>query len=189
MTGNIQKLRSRSKGIIWPYSVYFYNEVLTHFPSRHVRVWYLRRILKECAESISMLMHVYLMDPRGISIGERTVINQHCILDGRVAPLWIGSDVDIGPHTHIWTGEHDPHATTDHRATARPVKIEHHAWIASRVTILPGITIGPGAVVAAGAVVTKDVPACAIVAGIPAQQIGTIEREPTYKLNFYPRLR
>jgi acetyltransferase-like isoleucine patch superfamily enzyme len=189
MPGNIQKLQSRSKGIIWPYSVYFYNEVLTHFPSRRVRIWYLQHLLKECAVNVSVLMHIYLMNPRGISIGERTVINQHCILDGRVEQLWIGSDVDIGPHTHIWTLQHDPHATTDHGTKAGSVKIEHHAWIASRVTILPGVTIGVGAVVATGSVVTKDVPALTIVAGIPARQIGTIEREPTYKLNFYPRLR
>lgn len=39
------------------------------------------------------------------------------------------------------------------------------------MTVVPGITIGDGAIVGAGAVVTKDVPANAIVAGVPAKLI------------------
>ena len=52
-----------------------------------------------------------------------------------------------------------------------PLTIGHDVWIADRVTILPGCcSIGNGAVIAAGAVVTRDVPAYAVVAGIPARQ-------------------
>jgi maltose O-acetyltransferase len=52
---------------------------------------------------------------------------------------------------------------------ARPVSIEDGAWIAARVTILPGVTIGRGTVVAAGAVVTRDVPPNTLAAGVPAR--------------------
>lgn len=51
------------------------------------------------------------------------------------------------------------------------VTIGNDVWIGHGAVILPGRTIGDGAVVAAGAVVTKDVPAYAIVAGVPARMV------------------
>jgi len=170
------------------YSLYLYNERITHCPSRHIRQWALRHLLADCGDNVAVLMHVYFMNPKGIHIGSRTVINQHCILDGR-GELWIGSDVDIATHTHIWTLQHDPHATTTHATEAGAVRIEDHVWIASRVTVLPNVTIEAGAVIAAGAVVTRNVPSCAIMAGIPARQIGTIDEVPSYHLDFNPWLR
>ena len=51
----------------------------------------------------------------------------------------------------------------------KPVLIGNDVWVGARATIMDGVTIGHGAVVAAGAVVTKDVPAYAIVGGVPAK--------------------
>ena len=48
-------------------------------------------------------------------------------------------------------------------------------WLGANVTVLQGVTIGDNAIVAAGAVVTKDVPANAIVGGVPAKMIKMIE--------------
>jgi hypothetical protein len=53
-----------------------------------------------------------------------------------------------------------------------PLTIGNDVWIADRVTILGGCRrIGNGAVIAAGAVVTRDVPAYAVVGGVPARLI------------------
>jgi acetyltransferase-like isoleucine patch superfamily enzyme len=52
-----------------------------------------------------------------------------------------------------------------------PVLIGNDVWIGANAVILPGVKIGDGAVIAAGAVVNSDVPACAIVGGVPARII------------------
>lgn len=63
--------------------------------------------------------------------------------------------------------------------TANPLTIGHDVWIGDRVTILSGCRhIGNGAVLAAGAVVTRDVPAYAIVAGVPARVLRLRLSEP-----------
>ncbi len=59
--------------------------------------------------------------------------------------------------------------------TAKPIHIGKRVWLGANVTILQGVTIGENAIVAAGAVVTKDVPANAIVGGVPAKVIKMIE--------------
>ncbi len=51
------------------------------------------------------------------------------------------------------------------------VVIGNDVWIGMNAMILSGVTIGDGAIVAAGSVVTKDVPAYAIAAGVPAEVI------------------
>jgi acetyltransferase-like isoleucine patch superfamily enzyme len=50
----------------------------------------------------------------------------------------------------------------------KPVRIGPWADIGTSAVILPGVTVGRGSIVGAGAVVTKDVPAFAVVAGVPA---------------------
>jgi UDP-2-acetamido-3-amino-2,3-dideoxy-glucuronate N-acetyltransferase len=50
--------------------------------------------------------------------------------------------------------------------------VQEGASIGANVTIVCGLTIGKWAFIAAGAVVTKEVPAYAVVAGVPAKNIG-----------------
>jgi acetyltransferase-like isoleucine patch superfamily enzyme len=52
-----------------------------------------------------------------------------------------------------------------------PVEIGRGCWIGAHAVILDGVRVGEGAVVAAGAVVAGDVPAFAVVAGVPARTI------------------
>jgi maltose O-acetyltransferase len=125
--------------------------------------------------------------PRGIQIGEDTIVGEKATLDGRgqlpgsQGKLVIGSHVDIASEVMLWTSEHDL-ASETWRAIEAPVVIEDYVFIGPRAIILPGVTLGKGAVVAAGAVITKDVIERAIVAGVPGRQIGERKGKLDYKV-------
>ena len=162
-----------------------FNDVITHIPIRWIRVLFFRWIVRSCGNGIGLLRGVEVRVGKNISVGDRAVINKKVLLDGRGGELVIGEDAEIAQESNIWTQEHDINSST-HAASGANVTIEDHAWIASRVTILPGVRIGRGAVVACGSVVTKDVPALSIVAGIPAKVIGQRNNPLTYRLNYKP---
>lgn len=58
-----------------------------------------------------------------------------------------------------------------------PIRLGKNVWVGAHATVLKGVTVGDDAVIAAGAVVTKDVPAGAIVAGVPARVIRYVPRD------------
>jgi acetyltransferase-like isoleucine patch superfamily enzyme len=85
----------------------------------------------------------------------------------------IGSRVGIGPtvsiltSTHREEGRHVPILHSD--IEFAPVVIEDDCDIGVGAIILPGVTIGRGAQIGAGAVVSRDIPAYAVAAGVPAR--------------------
>ena len=96
----------------------------------------------------------------GAVIGAGTMIDMGCVLGGRAT---VGKNCHIGAGT-VLAGVVEP-------ASAQPVIIEDDVVIGANAVVLEGCRVGQGAVVAAGAVVIGDVPAGAVVAGIPAKVI------------------
>lgn len=92
----------------------------------------------------------------------------------------IGDDCLIGAGASIYdTDFHalDPaerHVRHSNQMKTAPVRLGHNVWLGAQSLVLRGVIIGDNAVVGARAVVTKDVPANAIVGGIPARVIGWV---------------
>jgi acetyltransferase-like isoleucine patch superfamily enzyme len=157
---------------------YLTNYVVARFPSFALRrAWYRRVLGARVADGVGVHLgcHVWFYGPGqvrrgGLAIGARSRINRDCCLDTR-GSLAIGADVSISPEVMILTAGHDV-ADPAFGVRTSPVVIEDNVWIGSRAMILPGVTLGRGSVVSAGAVVTRDVPALAIVAGVPARPVG-----------------
>ena len=148
-------------------------------PSFTIRKLLLKKRLGKLGQNNFIRMYIEIRKQKNIYIGNNNSINQRVLLDGRGGKLEIRNNVDIAQETNIWTLEHNVHCD-NHSAIGGDVIIEDFAWIASRVTILPGVTIGKGAVVAANSVVTKDVESMTIVGGVPAKKIGVRKNKLKY---------
>ncbi|MDP2809874.1 MAG: DapH/DapD/GlmU-related protein [Rhodocyclaceae bacterium] len=106
----------------------------------------------------------------GVRLGDRVEINNFSIVNG-TGGVDIGDDTLIGPGVRIISYQHRfaPGATIRSQAVdARPIRIGRDVWLGANSIIFAGVTVGDGVVVAAGAVVREDVPAYAVVAGVPA---------------------
>lgn len=110
---------------------------------------------------------------RNIHIGAKTFINTEIRFGAPEAPVKIGKRCQIGPRVCFETVSHGLQVNEQGRrgSSSKPIIIGDHVWIGCGAIITGGVTIGDNAVVAAGAVVIKDVPAGAIVGGVPAKII------------------
>jgi acetyltransferase-like isoleucine patch superfamily enzyme len=149
-----------------------------YIPSQRLRLAAYRAAGVRLGPRVVIYGGAELREPKGISIGEGSVIGHRAILDGRRG-LSIGSHVNLSTGVWLWTLEHDP-ADPTFGVKGGAIVVEEHAWLCAGVQVLTGVTIGEGSVVAAGSVVTKDVPPFTIVAGIPAKVIGERPRDLAY---------
>jgi len=154
-------------------------------------VW--RAAARRFGQGVRIGSGVNFKHPETFEIGESVFIGAQTYIQGRFdGRCVIGDHVWIGPQsyfdarnlviedyvgwgpgakvlgsTHTGLPTEVPIIQTD--LEIKPVVIKEWADVGTNAVVLPGVTVGKGSIVGAGAVVTKDVPAFAIVAGVPAR--------------------
>jgi acetyltransferase-like isoleucine patch superfamily enzyme len=141
----------------------------------HEYWWRLKAILLELAgisldrtTAIDRYFFCLTLLEENISIGANTVIGHRCRLYS-FNKIAIGKYCMFAADVTLINGGHDRDSLVPFSG---PLLIGSGCWIGNGARICGPLTIGDNAIVAAGAVVTKDVPSCAIVAGVPAKVIG-----------------
>ena len=122
---------------------------------------------------------------RGAYVGPGVRMGDHCKLQNYALvyePAVLADGVFVGPAA-VFTNDQFPRAITPDGAPKRAgdwesvgVQVGRGASIGARAVCVAPVTIGDWALVAAGAVVVDDVPDHALVAGVPARQLGWVGR-------------
>jgi UDP-2-acetamido-3-amino-2,3-dideoxy-glucuronate N-acetyltransferase len=121
---------------------------------------------------------------RGCSLGQNVFVGNDVAIGDNVKiqnnvsvydAVTLEDDVFCGP-SMVFTNVYNPRSAVERKAEYRRTLVKRGATLGANCTIVCGVTVGAYAFVAAGAVVNRDVPDFALMAGVPARQIGWMSR-------------
>lgn len=113
---------------------------------------------------------------QNVFVGNKAVIGDRCKIQNNVSiydNVMLEEGVFCGP-SMVFTNVHNPRALFERKNEYRDTLVRHGATLGANCTVVCGVTIGAFAFVGAGAVVTRNVRDFALMAGVPARQIGWI---------------
>ncbi|EQM67571.1 UDP-2-acetamido-3-amino-2,3-dideoxy-D-glucuronate N-acetyltransferase [Pseudomonas tohonis] len=111
---------------------------------------------------------------QNVFVGNKVVIGDDVKIQNNVSVydnVTLEDGVFCGP-SMVFTNVYNPRSLIERKAEYRSTLVGKGATLGANCTIVCGVTIGAFAFVGAGAVVNKDIPAYALVVGVPGRQIG-----------------
>lgn len=134
------------------------------------RVWHFVHVCAgaRIGQSVSLGQNVF--------VGNQVTIGDQCKIQNNVSVydnVHLEEGVFCGP-SMVFTNVYNPRSLIERKDEYRDTLVKRGATLGANCTIVCGVTIGEFAFVGAGAVITKDVPAYALMVGVPAKQIGWI---------------
>ncbi|WP_226609124.1 acyltransferase [Marinobacter nauticus] len=132
------------------------------------RVWHFVHVCggARVGQNVSMGQNVF--------IGNKVTIGDNCKIQNNVSVydnVHLEEGVFCGP-SMVFTNVYNPRSLIERKNEYRDTLVKKGATLGANCTIVCGVTVGEYAFVGAGAVINKDVPAYALMVGVPARQIG-----------------
>jgi len=132
------------------------------------RVWHFAHVCAgaKIGKGVSLGQNVF--------VGNRVAIGDYCKIQNNVSVydnVTLEEGVFCGP-SMVFTNVYNPRSLIERKNEYRNTLVGRGATLGANCTIVCGNTVGEFAFVGAGAVVNRDIPAYALVVGVPAKQIG-----------------
>ena len=115
---------------------------------------------------------------QNVFVGNKVVIGNNCKVQNNVSiydAVTLEDDVFCGP-SMVFTNVYNPRSSVERKNEYLQTLVKKGATIGANATIICGVTLGEHCFIAAGAVVTKDIKPFALMAGVPAKQIGWMNK-------------
>ena len=137
------------------------------------RIWHFTHVMPGARIGRSCILGQNVYVDRDVVIGDRCKVQNNVSVYKGVT---LESDVFCGP-SMVFTNVVNPRAFIERKHEFQPILVKRGATLGANSTVLCGVTVGEYALVGAGSVVTRDVPAHAVVYGVPGRQSGWVSEE------------